>query len=146
MAPIRVKTAGDIARSPQFMFEYVTDVETWPRWIATVNKVKDISTRPLAVDATFITQGRYIAQPYTAQNTVLAFEPNRRFIYESRGGFPGKTTLLFTENANGGTHMTMMTDFDLSGPALLLTPTVMVMGRLQYDSYFRKLKAILEGA
>jgi uncharacterized protein YndB with AHSA1/START domain len=145
MANIRVKTAGDIAHPPKYVFDYVTDVETWPRWIATISRVQDISERPLTVNATFKTKGRYFALPYTATNTVIELEPGRRFVYTISGKFPGQCTYLFTENANEGTHLTAITELDLSGAALLFAPMLMATGKLQNDSHFKKLKTILEG-
>ena len=130
MAGLRFKI--EIDAPPERVFSHLEDVPTHPSWSnpkANMTMGQTAGTGP-GVDAKYRSSGVFVGKPVSADITVTAYDPPRRFAIRSDQQQEGKKEVWYLNDytlspANGGTvvtkHVTSNGNpaiFDLAYPAV----------------------------
>lgn len=111
---MKIEHSIDIDAPAHVVWALTADVERWPSLTPTVTSVECLERGPLAVGAT-----ARIKQPgqRPAVWTVSVFEPNRRFVWNTRSsGIRMEASHVITETAHGCTNaLTITTSGLLAG-------------------------------
>jgi uncharacterized protein YndB with AHSA1/START domain len=116
----RYEQSVDIAAPPARVWEIMADVERWPEWTASVQRLERLEPGPLAVGASArIKQPGFMA----ARWRVTSIEPGREFVWETKP-YPGATVAgrhRVEVQGEGGARVTL--SITSSGPlAPLMAP------------------------
>src|SRR5215207_11243908 len=86
-----VEASVEINRSIEEVFEFLTDLESAPRWQAELVDVKDVSGTPIRVGTNFTAVLRFLGRRIEDVLLVTDYEPNSRFSLETiYGPLPSK--------------------------------------------------------
>lgn len=79
---MKFQTAIDVDVAPATVWRVLTDVESWPRWSASMTAVERLQQGELGVGSSArVTQPKLKAAVYT----VTEFQPGKSFVWEMRG-------------------------------------------------------------
>jgi carbon monoxide dehydrogenase subunit G len=131
---MRAELSIEIARTPEDVFAYRTDVANLPEWQSGVRRAEQTGDR---IDETRSFLGR---EMHTTLE-ILEKDPPRVFTLKALDG-PVRFTVAHTlEPADGGTRLTVVADGDLPGFA---SGIVAQQAKRQFSKDFARLKQILE--
>jgi len=102
---MKCQTAIDIDASPDTVWRTLTDVESWPKWTASMTSVERLQPGELGVGSTArVTQPKLKAAVYT----VTECEPGKSFVWEMKAtGVKVRGTHFVEERGEGQARMTL---------------------------------------
>jgi uncharacterized membrane protein len=129
---ITIERTVTIHRPLEDVFAYLTDVEHGPRFISGQRAAHQTSAGPMDVGTTFTTTGTLLRR--RRNNTVTAYEPNRRLTWKTTSGAPA-TTSWDLEPSGPSTRVTFRLITRVPGFLRLAEPMIeqRVGGRVDHD-------------
>lgn len=138
-----IEVQADIRRSPDEVFDFVSDPTNEPQWNVRMTRVEDLTGRPVRVGSRY--RMRFTAGP-AATSEVVRFE--RPDSWQLRGvskiltsSFEG----LVTPRA-GHAHLVLRMEIQLRGPLRLAAPGVRRRMQRELERDIAAIKATLEGS
>ncbi|MBS2554232.1 SRPBCC family protein [Catenulispora sp. NL8] len=108
---MKFQTAVDIDATPATVWRILTDVESWPKWSASMTSVERLQQGELAVGSTArVTQPKLKVAVYT----VTECEPGKSFVWEMQGTGVKVRATHFVEDKGDG-HARMVLGIEQSG-------------------------------
>jgi uncharacterized protein YndB with AHSA1/START domain len=139
---IRVEVALEIERSPQEVFDYLTDVDRVPEWQASA--LESHADGPLGVGARIHETRRLLGRDAHTELEVSAFDPPRRLTLNTISG-PVKVDIDHRLETHGdGTLLHVVAEAD---PGLMLgfaRPVIERQAKREVRGDFDRLKELLE--
>jgi uncharacterized protein YndB with AHSA1/START domain len=139
---IRVEVALEIERSPQEVFDYLTDVDRVPEWQASA--LESHADGPLGVGARIHETRRLLGRDAHTELEVSAFDPPKRLTLNTISG-PVKVDIDHRLETHGdGTLLHVVAEAD---PGLMLgfaRPVIERQAKREVRGDFDRLKELLE--
>jgi len=144
MAPIVSQI--EIARPPDAVFGYVTDVSRFPEWQRDVVRVQVDAGGPAGVGARFTTTRRFARAQRTLTQEVTAVDAPRSWAARGIDGPIRPSATVTVEPLDGGTRsrVTFGLDFEGHGLGVALLPLVRRQAERGAPVSYRALKELLE--
>lgn len=141
---MRVEKSIVIHRPVDEVFAFLTDVEGLPRWVGEMVEARKTSDGPLGVGATWRGVASFLGRRMESDHVVTAFDPGRRYAYETvNAPVPGRLDYRF-EPVEAGTRVTFTGEVEPGGAFRLAGPLLARAGRRMYETNLAALKGILE--
>lgn len=141
---ITTQASVDIARSPEEVFAFVSDVRNDPQWHTDILDAQLTEGGSISDGAVFAVK----FTPFMGQSegtvTVSEFEPPRRIVLKGRMGKMLPTVTLTVEPQSGGARFTRRVDMQPPGVMRLMTPLMKGMFRKRNAGFTANLKRVLE--
>jgi len=132
-----------IERMPPDVFEFVSNLENFPKWNYAIVETRKTSEGPLTVGTTY-RQVRSLPKRSEETLEVTELDPDRRFAVQGGlGPFEGTLTYEF-EEIGGGTRLTNNVDLEARGIARLAVPIASGRVRGAVAENLEALKRLLE--
>jgi uncharacterized protein YndB with AHSA1/START domain len=128
------------------VFDYVSDMSKLTEWGSFSHEVRQTSTGPLGVGATFDTAGKQFGK-HTDKVTVTEYEPGKKFVVEAKGDAGHVRNWFELEDLGGSTRLTKGQEF--IAPALstkIFSPVVRKVAPKGIMKDLERIKAKIEGA
>ena len=139
----KIVASALIDRPAEAVWEFMMTLTNYPKFDPSVLEVKQISTGPLGVGATFML--RQQRTPKTTDARVIEYEPNRKFAFEGTSGMlKGSLITLSFETIDGKTKLTETDDYKINGFYRLLVPFMGGQVKRYADVRMGNVKRILE--
>jgi carbon monoxide dehydrogenase subunit G len=139
---IRIELTVEIARTPEDVFAFLTDIERLPEW--QTSAVEAHTDGPLAKGSRITEKRRLLGREVDSELEVVACEPPKRLILRSLGG-PVKFTVDHELAAHGeGTRLTLIAEAEPGGLMRLTGPMIARTAEQQFRQDFDRLKELLE--
>jgi uncharacterized protein YndB with AHSA1/START domain len=139
---IRIEFTVEIARTPEDVFELLSDIERLPEWQASAIEAH---AEGLLREGSRVTEKRrLLGRELDTQLEVVAFEPPKRLTLRSLGGPVNFTVDHELVTQGGGTQLTLVAE---AQPGRLLRLTEPVLARTaerEFRQDFDRLKELLE--
>jgi uncharacterized membrane protein len=143
---IQVKASVHINRSPEEVFEYLSNFENNPKWQAGMISAKFTSPGPLQVGSTYSQEARFLGRPVLSEFEVIEYEPGRKVkITSTSGTFPITVTRFVESGKDGGSRVSALVEGDPSGIYRLAEPILRGMVQRSVQGDYDRLKKVLEG-
>ena len=140
---MRIEHAIAIARPPDEVFAYLTDVERLPDWQESCIEAEREGEGPVGAGARWREVRSAAGRRIQSRCEVVAHEPGRRF--DIRSSAPVPFTVRHTlEPAAAGTRLAVVGEGDTSRLPRLARPMVERIARRQFHSDLERLKRMLE--
>jgi uncharacterized protein YndB with AHSA1/START domain len=133
-----------IARRPEDVFAYLTDVERLPEWQSTAVECR--ADGPIRVGAHIRERRKFIGRDVKTDLEVTAYEPPRRFDVRSRGGPVSYAISHVLESAHGGTRLKVDVDVKVGAMMRIAAQAPLRLAEREFRSDFQRFKEQLEGA
>jgi uncharacterized protein YndB with AHSA1/START domain len=133
-----------INRPVEEVFAFISNPENQPRWRATTLEMRRTSSEPL--DAGSILSGRFtfLGRPFEGNLEIIALKPHRTYTARMVGGpFPLEARYTL-DQAEGGTHLTLVIEGQPGGFFKLAEPLVVSLAKRSYEADLHNLKDMLE--
>jgi len=143
-----IEASSTVDRPSSEVWKLLVDPSAWPRWNPVYLELSQTSAGPIQVGARFHSKH---PQNRTLDETIVSFEPNRKFAFEfTSGPIRGSREIYILEElpASGGKTSTRLTRqfevrfggiFKMLGP-LLITPSFKREKRVEVDTVKRLLE------
>ncbi|HLF77156.1 MAG TPA: SRPBCC family protein [Dehalococcoidia bacterium] len=105
-----------INRSPEDVFAYVSDMNRHGEWGGHELEVKQTSTGPIGVGATFSSLAKQFGTQRETQ-TVTEYAPGKRFVFEANGSLGIARHVFELTPSGSGTHV--LKSMELTKPSFL---------------------------
>ncbi len=139
---IRIELTIAIERSPEDVFELLTDIGRLPEW--QTSAIEAHSDGPLEQGSRVTEKRRLLGREVDSELEVIAYEPPRRLTLRSLGG-PVNFTVDHELAANdGGTELTFVAEAQPHGALRLAGPVLARTAEQQFRQDFDRLKELLE--
>ena len=134
----------EIARSPEDVFAYLTEVSKLPEWQSSaITAEADGALR----QGTRIRERRkFIGRDVRTELEVTAYEPPSRFDVKSRGGPISYSIKHVLEPAGGGANLQVEVDVKVGAVMRIATQGPLKLAEREFRSDFERLKEILENS
>jgi uncharacterized protein YndB with AHSA1/START domain len=142
----KIETSVMIDRRAEVVWEFITDLSSFPKWDIGVIEVRQTSAGSFGVGATTEATERAVGLSIKYSQRVVEYEPNRKFSLEHTSG-PAKGTIvtLSIENVEGQTRFTFVHDpLKFSGLYKLIGPFLTRMVKRTSEVSAGNLKRIME--
>jgi uncharacterized protein YndB with AHSA1/START domain len=140
---LKVELTIEIARAPEEVFGYLTDVEQLPRWQKSLREAR--ADGPFQLGTRIIEQRSLFGHKGETELEVTAFEPARRLTLETlRGPVKLEVDHRLEPDNDGGTSLRVTATGRPKGALRLAGPAVEAGARQELKRDFERLKAILE--
>jgi uncharacterized protein YndB with AHSA1/START domain len=139
---IRIELTIAIERSPEDVFELLTDIGRLPEW--QTSAIEAHSDGPLEQGSRVTEKRRLLGREVDSELEVVAYEPPTRLTLRSLGG-PIKFTVDHELAAkDGGTQLTFVAEAQPRGALRLAAPVLARTAEQQFRQDFDRLKELLE--
>ena len=138
----RIQNTVHIAQPIAEVFAYAVDPATWPEWDVTVTGVIP-PEMPLRVGVVIPMRMRFMGRDDDIERRVLVYEPNIRFVTESRKPFPLTIAWTFAPE-NAGTRVVRDGELKSSGIIGLLSPVLRRIARRTDQASLERMRLLLE--
>ena len=120
---MRVEESVEINRSLQEVFNYVSDVGNYPKWMAHVLDVRQETPGPPGRSDTFVVAIKSVGRRFETPFERTSYEANRRYTDRAVGGpIPNQRWHCAFQDAPRGTRLTRAVDAEQGGLLKLLEP------------------------
>jgi uncharacterized membrane protein len=142
---MRVEESIEINRPLEEVFNYVSDVDNYPEWMAHALEVlKNTEGSPQQSDR-FIVAIKSVGRRFETPYERTSFEANRRYTDRAVGGpIPNQRWDCTFEEVPGGTRVTRAVDAEPAGLLKLLEPLQKRAAERQLRKDLQTLKDVLE--
>ena len=142
---MRVEETIEINRSPQEVFNYVSDVRNYPEWMAHALEVlTDTPGAPQQGDK-FIVAIKSVGRRFETPYERTSYETDRRYTDRAVGGpVPNQRWHTAFRDVPGGTRLTRAVDAEPDGLLKLLEPLQKRAAERQLRKDLQTLKDVLE--
>ena len=136
-----------IARPPDEVFTFVSDMTNAPRWQRGLHEVRRLTPGPLRVGTQHEFVRRFAGRKVASRNRFVAFEQGRFVAFEfPEGSVTGRGSYLVEPDGNGGSLLTSRVDLNVKGAMRLAQPVLARVLRRDVRRDDEKLKTVLEQA
>jgi uncharacterized membrane protein len=143
---IQVKVSVHIRRSPEEVFDYLSNFENNPKWQSGMVSAKFTSLGPLGVGSTYSQEARFLGRPVISEFEVIEYEPGRRVkITSTTGTFPITVTRVVEPDGDGSSRVSAVIEGDASGVYRLAEPILRSIVQRSVQGDYERLKSVLEG-
>ena len=131
-----------IARPPEDVFAYLTDVTRLPEWQSTASAGE--ADGPVRLGTRIRERRTFIGRDVRTELEVTGYDPPRRFDVDARGGPVPFAISHVLEAAGGGTKLHVDVDVKLSGMKRLAAQGPLMLAEREFRADFQRLKERLE--
>jgi carbon monoxide dehydrogenase subunit G len=139
----RFATTVEIARSPEDVFAYLTDVSKLTEWQSSL--VSASADGELRVGMHIRERRTFMGREVETELEVTVYEPPRRFDLRSRGGPVSFDIRHVLEPAGDGTRLNAEVDFKLGAMIRIAARPLLKPAEREFHDDFERLKRTLEG-
>ena len=139
---VRVELTIEIARSPDEVFAYLTDLERLPEWQESA--LESRADGPLAEGVRIHERRRFLGREAESELEVKAFEPGRRLALTTLRGPVDLSIDHVLEETDGQTKLRVTAKARPGGLLRLAGPAVAARAWRELRSDFERLKELLE--
>jgi carbon monoxide dehydrogenase subunit G len=132
----------EIARPPEDVFSYLTDVSNLPEWQSSASSAE--ADEPLREGSRIRERRRFMGRDVKTELEVTAYEPPRRFDVKSRGGPVSYGIHHALEPAATGTRLQVKVDAKIGGMMRFAAKGPLKAAEREFRADFERLKQILE--
>lgn len=146
---MKMNYSGVIEVPPEALWPWLDDTEKCKQWMKGLLDVKQTSPGPKRKGTTAILLIQEGGKPAEYQETILDYEPNKRFKMSMIGGCLKNTVMTVDyklDDLGGRTRLDYECSAEMAGGSWLklLAPVFMIFARMQVRSFFKKLKRLAE--
>jgi uncharacterized membrane protein len=143
---IQVEDVVEIRRELDHVFEFLSDGERLPAWMAGVKRAKRTSPAGAIASAgtTYRIVGKALGRRVDSRYELTAYEPGQRFSSRMESRFFRLDQIYTFEEAGGVTKVTLTAKALPLGRFKLLGPVLFVAMQRQVRADHRRLKGVLE--
>ncbi|MDQ2910535.1 MAG: SRPBCC family protein [Actinomycetota bacterium] len=139
---IRIELTLAIERSPEDVFELLSDIERLPEWQSSA--VEAHTDGPLAEGSRIAERRRLLGREVDSEVEVVAYEPPRRLTLRSLGGPVNFTVDHELVEEGGGTQLTFVGEAKPGAFLKLAEPVLKRTAEQEFRKDFERLKELLE--
>ena len=139
---IRIELTIAIERSPEDVFELLTDIGRLPEW--QTSAIEAHSDGPLEQGSRVAEKRRLLGREVDSELEVVAYEPPTRLTLRSLGGPVNFTVDHELAAKGGGTELTFVAEAQPRGALRLAEPVLARTAEQQFRQDFDRLKELLE--
>jgi carbon monoxide dehydrogenase subunit G len=139
----RFATTVEIARPPQDVFAFLTDLSKLPQWQSSLAGAH--AEEPMRVGTRIRERRKFMGRELNTQVEVTTYDPPRRFDLESRGGPLSFEIRHRLQPAGDGTRLDVEVEFKLGAMAGIAARPLLKPAEREFRSDFERLKRVLEG-
>lgn len=145
---MKLRHSMELDCTPAALWPWIDDPERCKQWLKGMEDVRPVSTGPRREGwkaKVFIREGGRLSE---YDETILAYEPNRRFRIKMEGGCLRGGSIVVDYalvDLGGRTRLDYECDAQMSGFFRIFAPLFAIFGRMQLEAFFRKLKELAEG-
>ncbi len=132
----------DIARPPEDVFAYLTDVARLPEWQSTARSAE--ADGPLRKGSQIREQRQFLGREVTAKLEVTSLEPSSRFAVTSRVGPVSFAIDHRLEPSASGTRLEVEVDVRMGAMMRIAAQGPLKLAEREFRADFARLKEILE--
>ena len=133
-----------INRPIEEVFAFVSNPETYPKWVSSSREVTITSAGPLGVGTTFCSVLTFMGRRLGGEIEFTEYEPNRSFTEKVKTGpFPVENRFTCAR-VKGGTQVTSTQAAEPGGFFKLAEPLLVRLFKRQLEADFANLKDLLE--
>ena len=142
---MRVEESIEINRPLKEVFNYVSDVGNYPKWMAHALEVRKDTEGPPQHSDRFIVAIKSVGRRFETPYERTSYEPNRRYTDRAVGGpIPKQRWECTFEEVPGGTRLRRAVDAEPAGLLKLLEPLQKRAAERQLRADLQTLKDVLE--
>jgi uncharacterized protein YndB with AHSA1/START domain len=139
---IRIELTVEIARTPEEVFELLSDIERLPEWQASA--IEAHAEAPLGEGSRVTEKRRFLGRELDTELEVVAYEPPKRLTLRSLGG-PVEFTVDHELAAQaGGTQLRLVAEAQPGGLLRLTEPMLTRTAEQEFRRDLDRLKELLE--
>ena len=131
-----------IARRPDEVFAYLTDVDRLPEWQSTA--VEAEADGPVELGSRIRERRTFMGRDVKSELEVTAYEPPRRFDVRGRAGPVGFAIAHALEPSPTGTHLGVKVDVRLGAMMRIAAAGLLKLAEREFRSDLDRLKELLE--
>ncbi len=132
----------EIARRPQDVFAYLTDVSKLPEWQSSAESAE--ADGPVQQGAHIRERRKFAGREVRTNLEIVGYEPPNRFDVKSRGGPVSFEIRHRLEEHDGGTRLEVHVDVKVGAVMLIAAAGPLKLAEREFRSDFERLKATLE--
>jgi len=140
---IRIELTVEIARTPEDVFELLSDIERLPEWQASA--IDAHAKGPLGEGSRVTEKRRLLGRELDTELEVVAYEPPQRLTLRSLGGPVEFTVDHELAAQGGGTQLRLVAEAQPGGLLRLTEPVLARTAEQEFRRDFHRLKELLEG-
>lgn len=142
MATLEVSTV--INRPVEVVFAFVSNPESYPKWISGISELTSMSAGPIGGGTTYRSVLTFLGRRIETEAEFTEFEPNHSYATKSKSGpFPVQNRVTF-ERVEGGTRVTLTLVGEPGGFFKLAEPLLVSMLKRQFQADLANLKDLME--
>ena len=141
---LRVEVGIDIARSPEEVFAFASDVDKLPLWLTGVIEAKQITEGPLRKGTELEHLHTFLGKRFSARYETTEYEADRRIAFRTISGPVDLETTITYEPIEGGTRILQVAEGDPRGFFKVTEPVLVKLVRRQLKGSLENLKDLLE--
>ena len=141
---ITVNISVDINRSPDEVFDFLSDFENNPKWQNGMKNCTWTSEPPLRVGSTYSQEASFLGRPIVSHFEVIAYEPGRMVKATSPTGTFPITFTRSVEPHGVGTRVKALIEGDSGGVFKIAEPLMAPLVRKSIEADYVRLKELLE--
>jgi carbon monoxide dehydrogenase subunit G len=139
---IRIELTVEVARPPEDVFEFLSDIERLPEW--QTSAVEAHTDGPLAEGSRVAEKRRLLGREVDTELEVAAYEPPKRLTLRSLGGPVDFTVDHELTARGGGTVLRFVAEAQPGGLLRLTEPVLARRAEQEFRRDFDRLKELLE--
>lgn len=142
---IKMSRFVEINAPVEQVFAYLAEPRNTPEYWPSFQEVRDIEELPNGG-----TRSKWVYKMagvrFEGESEDIEFVPNQRFVVQSKGGIASTITWDFRPTENGGTMLTVTTEYTLPGQLLgrLAEPFIIKVNERESDTLMANIKARME--
>ena len=130
---------------PSVVYSYLIDFPRHSEWASNPLSIKQTSSGPVEVGATFVSEARQFKRPQQDQLTITELETDRKIVFETEGAAGILRIYFLIEEAGNETLLTKGVEgIRESLMVKLISPIFPVIGKRLFDSDLKRIKSRIE--
>ena len=142
---LRAKQQIAVNAPPSVVYSYLIDFPRHSEWASNPLSIKQTSSGPVEVGATFVSEARQFKRPQRDQLTITELETDRKIVFETEGAAGILRIYFLIEEADNETLLTKGVEgVRESLMVKLISPIFPVIGKRLFDSDLKRIKSRIE--